>query len=258
MSLPDVVLAMRPGIAPTATRRLEVDVTRYTVDPLSPVGNEKFLLTPLQSDIPLGDFDIRLHGIDRRRFDPTMHAAVLQWMEGWSFDGEMGLISRNDALLRIIDHLAEFTFKVRDRHDTSTVGTKRSDATLGINGCALLLVEEKDLTGIEPAESDLRKKFQWIPHFHLLPFVFGMAITRNALAVYALKRSGEPKRLFYTRLNSDANRWSCVGVSVNIARVLCHFTANKVRIRAILALLFLSLSFSHLISICSRPSCFAR
>lgn len=156
-----------------------------------------------------------------------MYAGIFDWMGAWSCDGEAGLISRNDALFRIIDHLAGFTFKLRDLHDNSTVGTKRSDVTMGINGCALLLAEEKNLESIGAAEEDLRRKFQWIPHFHNLPFVFGIAITRTELGVYALRHSGDLRPLFYTQLITDRDRWSCVAVCVNIARVLRYFTANR-------------------------------
>ena len=157
-----------------------------------------------------------------------MYAAVSDWMHGWALNGETGLISRNDTLFRIIDHLVGFTFKLRDCHDNSTVGTTRSDATMGIDGCALVLVEEKDLESIRAAETDLRRKFQWIPHFHKLPFVFGMGITRTELGIYALLASGEPRRLFYTHLLTDADRESCLIASVNLARVLRYFATNQV------------------------------
>ena len=156
-----------------------------------------------------------------------MYAGIVDWMGAWSCDGEAGLISRNDALFRMIDHLAGFTFKMRDLHDSSTVGTTRTDATMGINGCALLLIEEKDLESIRAAEVDLRRKFRWIPHFHKLPFVLGMAITRTELGVYALLRTGDLRPLFHTQLIIDRDRWSCVVVCVNIARVLRYFTENR-------------------------------
>jgi hypothetical protein len=55
---------------------------------------------------------------------------------------------------------------------------KRSDATLLKYGVPLINVEEK-IIDMEAAKSDLFKKFQWIPHFDRLPFIYGMAITQK-------------------------------------------------------------------------------
>ena len=82
------------------------------------------------------------------------------WMRGVAFEGENGLISRNDALFHLIYHLGGLDYGMRDRHDNSTTGVTSSDLTMGFNGCALLLAEEKDTDSIEKCVGELKEKFQ--------------------------------------------------------------------------------------------------
>ena len=98
-------------------------------------------------------------------------------MIGWSLAGKAGLISRNDGLFRVIFSLGGLTYGMRDCYDNSTTARTRSDVTLGFDGCALVLAEEKDMENIDTAVEDLRRKFQWIDHFHRIPFVLGSPLT---------------------------------------------------------------------------------
>ena len=197
---------------------------KYSVEPLDPTDLN--LRTPPQSGIPIGNLDYQFPGVDHRHCDIVMHNGVFSWMSGWSYEGESGLHSRNDGLFHIIDYCAGLTYKLRDRHDSSTIVTTRADVTMGFGGCALVLVEEKDVERVEEATSDLRLKFQWIPNFDMLPFVFGIAVTRIAFEVFAMGRS-TMHSLFRTTLGTDSDRWDCVVASVNIARVLRYFITNQ-------------------------------
>jgi hypothetical protein len=98
---------------------------------------------------------------------------------------------------------------------------------MGFGGCALLLAEEKDNEPIEAGKSDLERKFQWIPHFHKLPFVFGIAINRIYFEVFAMAPTSELRTLFRSPLSTPEDKWDCVIASINIARVLRHFIASQ-------------------------------
>ena len=97
---------------------------------------------------------------------------------------------------------------------------------MGVDGCALLLAEEKDTERIDAAVDDLRRKFQWVAIFDRLPFVFGVAINRSHFQVLAMTSTGI-QSIFHTSTVTDADRWSCVVASVNIARVLRYFIGNS-------------------------------
>ena len=107
-------------------------------------------------------------------------------MIGWSLAGEAGLISRNDGLFIVIFNLGGLTYGMRDCHERA---------------------EEKDMENIDTAVEDLRWKFQWMDHFHRIPFVFGIVINRSHFQVFAMT-SNEMRCLFRTSIVTDADRWS--------------------------------------------------
>ena len=124
--------------------------------------------------------------LDRTRVDNQLLVGISTWMIGWSLAGEAGLISRNDGLFIVIFNLGGLTYGMRDCHE---------------------LAEEKDMENIDTAVEDLRWKFQWIDHFHRIPFVFGIVINRSHFQVFAMT-SNEMRCLFRTSIVTDADRWS--------------------------------------------------
>ena len=66
----------------------------------------------------------------------------------------------------------------RDVSELSTKNATRSDQTQMYNNIPLINVEEKS-DEIENARNDLVRKFEWLPHCNMLPFVFGIAISIN-------------------------------------------------------------------------------
>ena len=69
----------------------------------------------------------------------------------------------------------------------------------------MINVEEK-IIDMEAEKSDLFKKFQWIPHFDRLPFIYGMAITQTEVAVYELRRDGRHASVFHRAINNVEGR----------------------------------------------------
>lgn len=152
--------------------------------------------------------------------------SISSWVEGSFFAGECGLHCRNDGLLRCIYNFAGLSFGSRDNHEMSTFNQLRSDVTLGKNGIPLINVEEKE-NSVECAIEDLKRKFQWIPHFHRLPFIFGLAITKTEFCVLEMRHDGNHIVRFRRDISNIDGRIHCVIVAVNIARVLQHFIANN-------------------------------
>lgn len=195
----------------------------YAIQPMQPTGD--FLRNSLCPKIPVGTtYDYP--DVDRTRVDNRLLVGISTWMIGWSLAGEAGLISRNDGLFRVIFSLGGLTYGMRDCHDNSTTTRTRSDVTLGFDGCALVLAEEKDMENIDNAVEDLRRKFQWIDHFHRIPFVFGIAINRSHFQVFAMT-ANEMQSIFHSPIVTDADRWSCVVASVNIARILRLYIEHR-------------------------------
>ena len=207
----------------------------YEIQPLDPTGND-FWTATVVTGIPVGNLALNFPELDHLHVDEVVRTGIAMWMSGWYCGGEAGLISRNDGLFRIVDHLGGLSYRVRDLHDASTVVRSRVDCTMGVGGCALLLAEEKDGESVAAAISDLRRKFRWISQFGRLPYLIGFAITRNELEIFAMKPSGAMQSLFSTSLCSDANKWKCVIVCINIARVLAFFIKEKMFSTLVLAL----------------------
>jgi hypothetical protein len=143
-------------------------------------------------------------------------------MIGIGGEGESGLIGRNDNLLLIIRRLAELDYFSRDLHDQSTELATRSDATIGKSNCALLLVEEKQVS-MSAAIADFKRKFQWIPYYHKMPFVFQFAITRSTLKIFQIDQGSYCTEIFTADLGTVSGKWACVIAAVNVARVLKYF-----------------------------------
>ena len=80
--------------------------------------------------------------------------------------------------------------------DGSTYGL-RFDAVIGQP--PLVVLQEKDLDGkLQQAQEETKSKLAWIPHYSKLPFIVGLAIAGDRMAVRAISKSGpcnEPKPL---------------------------------------------------------------
>ena len=196
---------------------------------MAPVG-ENFLQSPLLLPVPVGvlhsQYFLPATDIDSTKLDQEMLTNVDTWMRSVAFEGENGLISRNDALFHLIYRLGGLDYGMRDRHYNSTTGVTRSDLTMGFNGCALLLAEEKDTDSIDKGVRELKAKFQWIGQFDRLDFVFAIAINRSAFRVLAMTRD-RAHVLFHTSILTENQKWSCVVASINIARVLRYNIENE-------------------------------
>jgi hypothetical protein len=171
-----------------------------------------------------------LMNIDYTRYDAVFTISAITWMRGRTGDGEEGIISRNDALCTIFQYLAGMDKYSRNKHDDSTMFTTRSDRTDKYGGITLVMTEEKDYNLAE-AQEDLRRKFRWLPHFSQLPFIFGIAITHDQLAVHTMHFTAPTTRqVFLADLSSFIDRWRCVVAAVNIARTIQGFVAARVLI----------------------------
>lgn len=82
------------------------------------------------------------------------------------------------------------------------------------------------MENIDTAVEDLRWKFQWIDHFHRIPFVSVIGINRSHFQVFAMT-SNEMRCFFRISIVTDADRWSCVVASVNIARILRLYIEDR-------------------------------
>ena len=78
------------------------------------------------------------------------------------------------------------------------------------------------------AVADLTRKFQWIPHFYKLPFIFALAITRTSLQMFEASSTGRLNSVFVANLEHIEDKWNCIVPTVNISRVLLHFIRNGI------------------------------
>jgi hypothetical protein len=99
------------------------------------------------------------------------------YLRAWMNTVESGFIGRDDVLLNILHCLSEMTSCSRSKRElTSASHACSNERTDHFNGIPLVLTEEFDHDALFIPIEFLRRKFQWIPHFHNLPYVFGIAI----------------------------------------------------------------------------------
>lgn len=154
---------------------------------------------------------------------PLEHAFVT-WMDNdIAGGGENGIIGRNDGLLKIVKIVGGLTFFERDNQQSSTQGTTRQDATLGLGRVPVVHVEEKRWD-VALAAEDLQSKLHWIPNWSKLPFIFGIAISASELQIWKLT-PGTTKavQLFATALNSPQERMNSVVAVTHCGRVLRYY-----------------------------------
>mgnify|MGYP003386386166 CR=1 FL=1 len=183
------------------------------------------LLSPLQTPIPLGQSCggvFNESAVSRNAVDPDLAHFVYGFLNGPTGNGEEGLISRDDCFCNIFRSLANMEKFSRNKHEDSTALTTRADRTDKYEGVSLVITEEKDQSLIE-AKNDLARKVRWIPHYNKLPFVFGVAIAGNQLEVYAIKPNTELQSLFKADMGHMIQRWNCIVVAINMARVIKSF-----------------------------------
>ena len=194
----------------------------------------EFLKTPLLAPVPMSNYvGYECPGMmDLSSFDRHISSAVSRWMEGTVGDGEEGVISRNDALFSVYKHLANLGKFSRNKHEDSTVATTRSDRTDKYEGVSLVKIEEKD-ESLQEAVDDLARKARWLPHYARLPFIFGIAVTRDQLEIYQLRADNTLDKVFCADLNDVVDRWLCVVAAVNIARTLKTFVEQRWIIKSI-------------------------
>jgi hypothetical protein len=190
------------------------------LDPLLAFYNkDSYINEPLEHPIPMGPSMIspsQSHQGPFNSIDNQLVAGINTWMNSFVAEGAMGIIGRTDGLLILLYFLAGLDCFIRSPYA----------ATLGKSNCPLIIVREKD-DEISKAMVDLRRKFQWIPHFHTLPFVFEFAISRSELKIFETDISRTSREIFSANLNNLGERWSCVIAAVNVARVLKHFIAKR-------------------------------
>jgi hypothetical protein len=138
----------------------------------------------------------------------------------------MGKISRNDALFSVYTYLANLGKYSRNKHEDSTVAMTRSDRTDKYEGVSLVKIEEKD-DSLQEAINDLARNSRWLPHYALLPFIFGIAVTRDQLQIYTLHADNTMVKAFSADLNDVVDRWLCVVAAINIARTLKMFVGQQ-------------------------------
>lgn len=214
-----------------------MSVVSYSVPPfnldvsldIDAVVTHNLLLTALQNPIPIGPTWIGVPNetvVSRCAIDSDLFHFVYGFMNGLIGDGEEGLISRDDCFCNIFRSLASMEKFSRNKHEDSTALTTRADRTDKYEGVSLVITEEK-IQSLADATSDLRRKVRWIPHFSKLPFVFGVAIAGNQLEVFAINPNTELKSLFKADINSVFQRWNCIIVAINMARVIKSFAERK-------------------------------
>jgi hypothetical protein len=94
-----------------------------------------------------------------------------------------------------------------------------------------LTLKEQDGNNIIAAHNDLTRKFAWILNYSHLPFIFGIAISRDYLRILTLSPTGH-RTVFSANLLDEGRKWSCVIAAVNIARSLLCFQQNDLYIPA--------------------------
>jgi hypothetical protein len=148
--------------------------------------------------------------------------------------------SRNDALLRILIEASGLALVLSRDSDTSpTSDRSRPDCNLALlNFPPYLLVEEKAASAdIAQARQDLITKFNWILHYHRLPFVFAIAIAGNVIEFGILTPNGNYNQLpgpagagqatFSTNQpGTVADALRCVQAAINIGRYVRFIHQN--------------------------------
>lgn len=184
------------------------------------------LQTPLLTPIPVGQMFVGVPNdaavFSHSAVDNDLAHCIYGFMNAQCGEGEEGLISRNDCFCNIFKTLASMEKFSRNKHEDSTQFTTRADRTDKYEGVSLVITEEKILS-LADAKNDLLRKVRWIPHYSKLPFVFAVAIAGNQLEVYAIKSNTELKSLFRADMNSIPQRWSCIVVAINMARIIKSF-----------------------------------
>lgn len=206
-----------------------VNSAKFSVLPFESL-NVDFLTTPIINPLPLYPMNqFNFPHMDVTSNDPDLTCYLIVWLNGKVSDGKEGQIFRNDGLLYSLMYLADLNGSSRKTHEDSTMATTRSDATLLSNGIPIVNIEEKDISIID-AMKDLKTKFVWIPNFHKLPFVFGIAITKTQFQIVSLHLNSAINYLFSRDITHIIGRWECVLAIVNIARAIKYFTINNMYI----------------------------
>ena len=187
-----------------------------------------FLLNPLPVTVPVGSFVCyQCDDMDMRSFDRHISYGIARWMDGTYGEGEKGLISRNDALFCIYQHLANLGKFNRNKYEASTVAKTRSDRTDKYEGVTLVKIEEH-VDSIQSAIDDLARTAHWLPQYENLPFIFGIAVTQDQLKVFTLHADNTMIEVFSVNYLTDIiNQWLCVRAMINIARTLKSFIEQK-------------------------------
>ncbi len=202
----------------------------YRVEPFleEEISTKDFLQTPLRQPIPIGDFDLVNSSFDTNldSCDLGLAVDIRIWLSGQVGGGEQGLHYRDDALFSIYHRLANLNPFSRDTSESNTTGTTRSDRTDFLDGVPIVVIEEKDLI-LNEAVNDIINKAQWLPNYHTIPFYFGIAVTRTALQILKVFRSGSHEVVFEANLGDRLDLWKCVIAAINISRTLLLFRNNK-------------------------------
>ena len=93
------------------------------------------------------------------------------------------------------------------------------------NNIPLINLEEKS-DEIENARNDLVRKFEWLPHCNMLPFVFGIAISIKRFQIYLMTSDNEwtaKQPIVNVNIEEIVDRTQCLLYAVNVARVLKFF-----------------------------------
>ena len=146
-------------------------------------------------------------------------------MNNLTGEGENSTIHRNDSILFLIYALSGMTSFSRDVSELSTKNATRSDQTQMYNNIPLINVEEKS-DEIENARNDLVRKFEWLPHCNMLPFVFGIAISIKRFQIYLMTSDNEwtaKQPIVNVNIEEIVDRTQCLLYAVNVARVLKFF-----------------------------------
>lgn len=212
-------------------RTVEFVVNAFEAD--FPLEND-FLKTPVvASSVPVGLYTgYESIEMNKNIYDRNISNSIGRWMGGRYGDGEEGIISRNDSLFSVYEHLARLGKFSRNKHEDSTVTTTRSDRTDKYEGVTLVKIEEKD-DSLQEAIEDLQRKARWLPHYARLPFIFGIAVTSDQLEIFTLHEDGSMGKVFSAQLTDVVDRWSCVIAMINIARTLKRFIEQQLISRSV-------------------------
>jgi hypothetical protein len=161
-----------------------------------------------------------------------MDLAFISYSNAWllqeiSAGGEFGDISRNDGLLKLVIHLGGLSDFTRNLSSSTIATQTRPDALILYYGTPVLYCEEKE-NSIEEATQDLLTKFIWLPHFENLPFVFGVAISKQELKLFCMTNQDNwvQNPVYTCLLNSLQRRLDCLHMFIKVAKVLKYFIVN--------------------------------